>query len=178
MAVTSGTFNLVKITKVEYGDADLTAGVAPTPLATMGTIKSGKLNLDFPEQGTTAEYSEQTQQPYRIRRSPVMNKASFELVTSLMSEVQKFLGGTLTETATPSTLEIGGSTTIANKYLVITGLNTAGKALTVTLHNAFITTSWSGAMGADQETVGLTVNANLLEDASADKLVATITAAF
>ena len=178
MAVTSGTFNLVKITSVEYGDADLTAGVAPTPLATMGTIKSGKLNLDFPEQGTTAEYSEQTQQPYRIRRSPVMNKASFELVTSLMSEVQKFLGGTLTETATPSTLKIGGSTTIANKYLVITGLNTAGKALTVTLHNAFITTSWSGAMGEDQETVGLTVSANLLEDASADKLVATITAAF
>jgi len=178
MAVTSGTFNLVKITKVEYGDADLTAGAAPTPLATMGTIKSGKLNLDFPEQGTTAEYSEQTQQPYRIRRSPVMNKASFELVTSLMSEVQKFLGGVLTETATPSTLKIGGSTTIANKYLVITGLNTAGKALTVTLHNAFITTSWSGAMGEDQETVGLTVNANLLEDASADKLVATITAAF
>jgi len=178
MAVTSGTFNLVKITKVEYGDADLTAGVAPTPLATMGTIKSGKLNLDFPEQGTTAEYSEQTQQPYRIRRSPVMNKASFELVTSLMSEVQKFLGGVLTETATPSTLKIGGSTTIANKYLVITGLNTAGKALTVTLHNAFITTSWSGAMGEDQETVGLTVSANLLEDASADKLVATITAAF
>lgn len=177
MAVTSGTFNLVKITSVEYGDANLTDGTAPT-LATMGTIKSGKMNLDFPEQSTTAEYSEQTQQPYRIRRSPTMNKASFELVTSTMTEIQKFLGGTLTETVTPSTLEIGGSTTIANKYLKVTGLNTAGKAFIVILHNAFITTSWSGAMGADQETVGLTVMANLLEDASADKLVATITAAF
>lgn len=177
MAVTSGTFNLVKITKVEYGDADLSAGVAPV-LTEIGTIKEGKLNIDFPEASITAEYSEQTQQAYRIRKSPVMNKATFELVTSTMEEVQKFIGGTLTEATTPSTLVIGGSESIANKYMKITGLNTAGKAFIVILHNAFITTSWSGAMGANQETVGLTVSANLLEDASADKTVVTISAAF
>lgn len=178
MAVTSGTFNLVAISKVEYGDADLVAGVAPTPLTTMGTIKSGKLSIEFPEQSTTAEYSEQTQQVYRVRRAPVMNKAVFELVGSTMKEIHQFMGGTLTETASPSTLKITGNNPIANKYLVITGLNTVGEAFTVTLHNAFITTSWSGAMGSDTETVGLTVTANLLEDASADKLVATITAAY
>ena len=56
-AVTSGTFNLVKITKVEYGEADLSAGATPGSLFTMGTIKSGKLNLDFPN----------SQQPPNIR---------------------------------------------------------------------------------------------------------------
>ena len=45
----SGTFNLVKITKVEYGDADLVSGAVPTPLTTLGTIKEGKLTIDFPE---------------------------------------------------------------------------------------------------------------------------------
>ena len=178
MAITSGTFNLVKITSVEYGDADLSAGVAPTPLTTMGTIASGKLNIDFPEATTTPEYSEQTQEVWRMRQSPIMRKASFALVASTMLEASKFLGGTLTETATPSTLVIGGNTSVLNKYIKITGLNSAGKAKTVILHNAFITASWSGAMGADQETVPLTVTAYCLQDASANKNVVTITAAF
>ena len=177
MAITSGTFNLVKITKVEYGDAT-SDGNAPTPLATMGTIKSGKLNIDFPEPGTTPEYSEQTQNPYRIRRSPVMNTATMEIVTSLFSEAVKFLGGTLTEAATPSTLVLKSVNTIPNKYVLVTGENTNGKVVTVILHNCYVTSSWTGSMGADQETVGINVKFNLLQDASADLKVATITAAF
>ena len=91
MAATSGTFNLVEITKVEYGDADLVAGVVPSSLKTIGDIKEGQMNLDFPEASTTPEYSEQTQQPYRVRKAPVMRTATLELVTSLMTEVKDFL---------------------------------------------------------------------------------------
>lgn len=181
MAATSGTFNLVEITKVEYGDADLVAGVVPVSLKTIGDIKEGQMNLDFPEASTTAEYSEQTQQPYRIRKAPVMRTATIELVTSLMTEVKDFLPGTFTAGSTgttPDKLAIKSSGSIANKYVKVTGKNTVGQVVTVELLNAFVTNSWSGAMGANQETRGLMVKFNLLQDASANKEEVIISAAF
>ena len=39
-AVTSGTFNLVKITKVEYGEADLSDGTTPSSLG----LQSNQVN--------------------------------------------------------------------------------------------------------------------------------------
>ena len=181
MAATSGTFNLVKITSVAYGDADLVAGVVPTPLTTLGTIKEGKFNIDFPEPSPTAEYSEQTQQPYRIRKGLTMKKASMEIVTSLGTEIAGLCGWALTAgTAgtTPDTLSIGSNAQATNKYVLVTGLNTQGKAFTVALLNCFVTPVWSGAMGANQETVGVIINFNLLQSAATGNYEAVITAAF
>lgn len=181
MAATSGTFNLVSVTKVEYADADLVAGVVPGSLTTLGTIKEGKFNMDFPEPSPTAEYSEQTQQPYRIRKGLTMKKASMEIVTSLSPEIVSLCGWALTAGAvgvTPDTLSIGSSAQATNKYVKITGLNTQGKAMTVALLNCFVTPAWSGTMGANQETVGVTLNFNLLQSAAANNYEAVITAAF
>lgn len=181
MAQTSGIFNLVELTKVEYADADLVAGTVPGAFSTIGTIKEGQLNLDFPEASTTPEYSEQTQQPYRIRIAPVMNKAMVQLVTSEVAEVAKFMGGTFaagTTGTTPSTLKLSGTNKAANKYVKITGKNTQGKEMVVTIPNGFVTASWSGAMGANQETVGLTVSFNMLQDVTATPTVCIISSAW
>ena len=181
MAATSGTFNLVKITKVEYADADLVAGTVPTPLTTLGTIKEGKFNIDFPENSPTAEYSEQTQQPYRIRKGLAMKKASMEIVTSLSTEIASLCGWTLTAGtagSAPDKLSIGSNAQATNKYVLITGVNTMGKAVTVALLNCFVTPVWSGTMGANQETVGVIINFNLLQSAATGNYEVEITEAF
>lgn len=181
MAATSGTFNLVKITKVEYGDADLVSGAVPSSLTTLGTIKEGKLTIDFPENSPTAEYSEQTQQPYRVRKGLAMKKATMEIVTSLGTEIAALCGWSLAAGSvgsTPDTLSIGSNAQATNKYVLITGTNTNGKAFTVALLNCFVTPIWSGAMGANQETVGVTINFNLLQSAASGNYEAVITAAF
>ena len=118
MAATSGMFNLVSVTKVEFADADLVAGVVPTPLTTISTIKEGKFNLDFPENSPTAEYSEQTQQPYRIRKGLAMKKAVLEIVTARCTEIASLTGWALTAGtagSTPDTLKIGSAAQATNK---------------------------------------------------------------
>lgn len=181
MAATSGTFNLAKITKVEYADADLVAGVVPSVFTSFGTIEDGKFNMDFPEPSVTADYSEQTQQVWNVRFGNVMNTATLVLPESLMTAVALFTGGTLTAgTAgtTPDVLELAPSGTVANKYIKVTGLNTMGKAFIVSIKNAMVTWSWSGAMGANQAVVGLTLKFYMLQDAATPQKFCSISSAF
>lgn len=165
--------NLVKINEVKIADADLSAGVMPTVFTTLGDIKEGNCNIDFPEKSTTAEYSEQTQQPYRFRDSTVINKISLELVTEDAETLSSitgydYSGGKMT---------IVGNPKAKNKYVVISGENIDGDVVTVSAYNAHVTSSWSGNMGANQETVGWSVTFSMLQDASDAKALGDITVA-
>ena len=65
---------------------------------------------------------------------------------------------------TPDKIKLGRSEAV-NKYIKITGENIEGKTVTLELLNAMPVSSWSGAMGEQSETVGVTVNFYLLQSA-------------
>lgn len=174
MAVTSGTFNLVELTKVEYADVDLSSATLPTVLKTLlpSEIKEGTFNIDFPEPSVTVDYTEDGES-HNARRSPVTRKASLGLVKALMSTVADFMEGTFTAgTAgtTPDSLSCDGTERIANKYVKITGINTEGENVTVELFNARVATSWSGNMGKNQEAVALNVSFYILKNSGYGKI--------
>jgi len=73
-------------------------------------------------------------------------------------------------------LTIGGTSSPTHKYLVITGENSDGLEMVVTCPNTFVTYSWTGTMGANQELVGWMFTFNMLEDKSAEKVVCSIKA--
>lgn len=181
MAVTSGVFNLVEITELSYADADLVEGNIPTQLTSLtGLIKDGTLSPDFPEPSITSEYDEINQSAYRVRVGQVQNKVAIQLVTSRASEIYKFWGKALvagTADTTPDKFTIGKSAA-KNQYVKVTGKNTEGKVVTMELLNAKPVGSWSGAMGANQETVGVTVNFYLLQSADGSGDEAYISPAF
>ena len=168
MAATSGQVNIVKIDSISYADADLVAGVIPTTLTSLtGLIKDGTVNPDFPEPSVTSEYDEVNQSVYRVRRGTVQNEVSIQLVTSRASELIKFWGKALvagTAGTTPDKIKLGRSAAV-NKYVKITGENIEGEDVTLELLNAMPVSSWSGAMGEQSETVGVTVNFYLLQSA-------------
>jgi len=164
------SINLVKITKVEFADADLTAGVVPEVLKTVEDIKDGTLNLDFPEATVTPTYGEQTQQVIYTRKAPVMNTAKMEIALPVGANLADLTGNAFAT----DTLTIGGTSTAKNQYLVVTGLNTEGLVTTITCPNTFTTYSWSGAMGANQELVGWMLTFSMLQDKTAGKVVCAI----
>jgi len=181
MAATSGQFNLVEITGLSYADADLVAGVIPTTLTSLsGLIKDGTVNTDFPEPSVTTEYDEINQSAYRVRLGQVQNKVSIQLVTSRAVEIANFWGKAFvagTAGTTPDKLTVGKSAAV-NKYVKITGKNNEGQIITIELLNARPVSSWSGNMGANQETVGVTVNFYLLQSADGSGAEAYINPAF
>lgn len=168
MAATSGQVNIVKITDISYADADLVAGVIPVELTSLtGLIKNGTVNPDFPEPSVTSEYDEINQATYRATKGTVQNKVSIQLVTSRASELIHFWGKALvagTAGTTPDKIKLGRSSA-TNKYVKITGKNIEGQTVTLELLNAMPVSSWSGAMGEQSETVGITVNFYLLQSA-------------
>ena len=119
MAATSGTFNLVEITKVEYADVDTTSATLPTPLKELGAdeILDGNFTLDIPEASVTTEYTEDGE-AFRAREAPVQRTASVGLANALTSAVADFLPGTFTAgTAgtTPDSISFDGKGSVANK---------------------------------------------------------------
>jgi len=164
--------NLVKIKKVEYADADLVAGVAPTVFTETSAIKDGAFTLNLPEATSTPTYGEQTQQVIYVRKAPVLNTATMELATEPGASLASLSGNTFDT----DTLTIGGTSSPTHKYLVITGENSDGLEMVVTCPNTFVTYSWTGTMGANQELVGWMFTFNMLEDKSAEKVVCSIKA--
>ena len=163
MAATSGTFNLVEITKVEYADVDTTSATLPTPLKELGAgeILDGNFTLDIPEASVTTEYTEDGE-AFRAREAPVQRTASVGLANALTSAVADFLPGTFTAgttvtTPTPDILDFDGTGIVANKYIKVSGKNTEGKLVSVELYNARVTHAWTGAMGKNQDTKPLMV---------------------
>jgi hypothetical protein len=182
MANTSGQFNLVEVTGFAFADADLVAGVIPTsPVSLAGLIKDGTVNVDFPAPSITSEYDEINQSVYRVRVGQVQNKVTVQLVTSRAAEIYKFWGKSLTAgTAgtTPDKLEISGKSAAVNKYVKITGKNIEGKVVTLELLNAKPVSSWSGNMGTNQDTIGLSVVFYLIQSADGSGDQAIISPAF
>ena len=161
MAATSGTFNLVEITKVEYADVDTTSATLPTPLKELGAdeILDGNFTLDIPEVSVTTEYTEDGE-AFRAREAPVQRTASIGLANALMSAIANFLPGTFaagTAGTTPDSISFDGTGSVANKYIKVTGKNTEGEVVTVELYNARVTHAWTGAMGKNQDTKPLMV---------------------
>ena len=174
-------FNMVSVSNIQYADATAD-GTAPASLKSLNVVEEGKFNPDFPEPSTTPSINELTQQPYRIRRAPVTNKISVDLPQVGMDSLKDFMSGTFTAGAagtTPDTFALSGSDSDpVNKYVLITGLNNRGKVVTCICHNCLVTSSWTGAVGANQTTVPLQVVFTLLEDNSADRKLVTFGGAF
>ena len=168
MAATSGTLNLVEVTKVEYADIEADAATVPTTLTSFGSdeIKDGTFMLDIPEESVTMHRTED-QEVYHAYSTPSDKKATMGLVMSNLAKVAPLIGGTLTAgTAgtTPDKIKLGRSSAV-NKYIKITGENIEGEDVTLELLNAMPVSSWSGPMGEQSETVGIAVNFYLLQSA-------------
>lgn len=179
------SISLVRISKVEYADANLLTGAVPTTLTEVGDIKDGQFALDFPEAGSTPTYSEQTQSVIYVRKAPVLNTCKLQLLTETGASLAALTGNTLTTVAAAAgiqgseTLKIDGTPYSKNKYLVVTGENIEHQVVSVTCPNAFVTYSWTGTMGANQDPVGWAFTFNMLQDVDAEKgvcYIKTITA--
>ena len=106
MAATSGTLNLVEVTKVEYADIEADATTVPTTLVSFGSdeIKDGTFMLDIPEESVTMHRTED-QEVYHAYSTPSDKKATMGLVMSNLAKVAPLIGGTLTAgtaTTTPT----------------------------------------------------------------------------
>lgn len=174
MAATSGTLNLVEVTKVEYADIEADATTVPTTLVSFGSdeIKDGTFMLDIPEESVTMHRTED-QEVYHAYSTPSDKKATMGLVMSNLAKIAPLIGGTLTAgTAgtTPDDITFGG-TSKANKkkYVKVTGLNSEGEAVTVELYRAFVTFDWTGNMGKLQEPVALNVHFNIMRHKGLNK---------
>lgn len=174
MAATSGTLNLVEVTKVEYADIEADATAVPTTLVSFGSdeIKDGTFMLDIPEESVTMHRTED-QEVYHAYSTPSDKKATMGLVMSNLAKVAPLIGGTLTAgTAgtTPDDITFGGTpTTNKKKYVKVTGLNSEGEAVTVELYRAFVTFDWTGNMGKVQEPVALNVHFNVMKHKGLNK---------
>lgn len=174
MAATSGTLNLVEVTKVEYADIEADATEVPTTLVSFGSdeIKDGTFMLDIPEESVTMHRTED-QEVYHAYSTPSDKKATMGLVMSNLAKVAPLIGGTLTAgTAgtTPDDITFGGTpTTNKKKYVKVTGLNSEGEAVTVELYRAFVTFDWTGNMGKVQEPVALNVHFNVMKHKGLNK---------
>lgn len=174
MAATSGTLNLVEVTKVEYADIEADATTVPTTLTSFGSdeIKDGTFMLDIPEESVTMHRTED-QEVYHAYSTPSDKKATMGLVMSNLAKVAPLIGGTLTAgTAgtTPDDITFGGTpTTNKKKYVKVTGLNSEGEAVTVELYRAFVTFDWTGNMGKVQEPVALNVHFNVMKHKGLNK---------
>ncbi len=174
MAATSGTLNLVEVTKVEYADIEADATAVPTTLISFGSdeIKDGTFMLDIPEESVTMHRTED-QEVYHAYSTPSDKKATMGLVMSNLAKVAPLIGGTLTAgTAgtTPDDITFGGTpTTNKKKYVKVTGLNSEGEAVTVELYRAFVTFDWTGNMGKVQEPVALNVHFNVMKHKGLNK---------
>ena len=174
MAATSGTLNLVEVTKVEYADIEADAITVPTTLVSFGSdeIKDGTFMLDIPEESVTMHRTED-QEVYHAYSTPSDKKATMGLVMSNLAKVAPLIGGTLTAgTAgtTPDDITLGGTPTAnKKKYVKVTGLNSEGEAVTVELYRAFVTFDWTGNMGKVQEPVALNVHFNVMKHKGLNK---------
>ena len=174
MAATSGTLNLVEVTKVEYADIEADATTVPTTLVSFGSdeIKDGTFMLDIPEESVTMHRTED-QEVYHAYSTPSDKKATMGLVMSNLAKVAPLIGGTLTagtEGTTPDDITFGGTPTAnKKKYVKVTGLNSEGEAVTVELYRAFVTFDWTGNMGKVQEPVALNVHFNVMKHKGLNK---------
>ena len=169
---TVSTVNLVKVTAVKYGDANLLTGVVPSTLKEIGVIKSGTLNVDIPEATVKTEMDEITQAVYRASTEPVVMSGNMELPTLTSEQVAAFTGAVLvagTAGTTPDELTFSGQQNAANKYFVISGINTVGKKIDVIFPNAMISWSWSGALGQTTDTVPFKLKLTAMADATVKK---------
>ena len=80
MAATSGTLNLVEVTKVEYADIEADATAVPDTLVSFGSdeIKDGTFMLDIPEDSITMHRTED-QEVYHVYSTPSDKKAKWGL---------------------------------------------------------------------------------------------------
>ena len=174
MAATSGTLNLVEVTKVEYADIEADAATVPTTLISFGSdeIKDGTFMLDIPEESVTMHRTED-QEVYHAYSTPSDKKATMGLVMSNLAKVAPLIGGTLTAgTAgtTPDDITFGGTPTAnKKKYVKVTGLNSEGEAVTVELYRAFVTFDRTGNMGKVQAPVALDVHFNVMKHKGLNK---------
>ena len=174
MAATSGTLNLVEVTKVEYADIEADATTVPTTLVSFGSdeIKDGTFMLDIPEESVTMHRTED-QEVYHAYSTPSDKKATMGLVMSNLAKIAPLIGGTLTagtEGTTPDDITFGGTPTAnKKKYVKVTGINSEGEAVTVELYRAFVTFDWTGNMGKVQEPVPLNVHFNVMKHKGLNK---------
>jgi len=174
-------FNMVSVSNIQYADATAD-GLVPSSFKSLDVIAEGKFSPDFPMPSTTPEVNELTQQTFRERQAPVTNKITIDLPQVGMSSLSDFLGGKFTAGSagtTPDTfVRSGKDSNPTNKYVIITGLNNMGKIVTCTCYNCKVTSSWTGAVGANQATVPLQTVFTLMEDNSADRKLVTFGGAF
>ena len=166
MAGSNGFFNIAKITNISIAETVSTTNGIPTVLISLTSlIKDGSVNCDFPEPSITTEYDEINQAAYRIRSGAVQNKVSMDLVVANGVELSKFWGKAFTAGSTASDADkiTLGKSAATNKYVKVTGLNTAGKEVTLELLNAKPVTSWSGNLGENQETSGQKVTFYMMQ---------------
>lgn len=174
MAATSGTLNLVEVTKVEYADIEADAIAVPDTLVSFGSdeIKDGTFMLDIPEESVTMHRTED-QEVYHAYSTPSDKKATMGLVMSNLAKVAPLIGGTLTTgtaSTTPDDITFGGTPTAnKKKYVKVTGLNSEGESVTVELYRTFVTFDWSGNMGKVQEPVALNVHFNVMRHKGLNK---------
>ena len=176
MAATSGTLNLVEVTKVEYADIEADATAVPTTLVSFGSdeIKDGTFMLDIPEESVTMHRTED-QEVYHAYSTPSDKKATMGLVMSNLAKVAPLIGGTFTAgtadiTPTPDDITFGGTPTAnKKKYVKVTGLNSEGEEVSVELYRAFVTFDWTGNMGKVQEPVALNVHFNVMKHKGLNK---------
>ena len=160
MAATSGTFNFVKLTKIEYADVDTSLSTAPDTLTeiTAAEVLDGTFMLDIPEKSVTTQFNEDGEGVHSYG-TPVQKTASMGLANATLATASNFIDGTFTAgTAgtTPDSISYDG-TKAANKYVKVTGVNTEGQVVTVILYNARVTNAFTGAMGQGQALIPLTV---------------------
>ena len=174
MAATSGTLNLVEVTKVEYADIEADATAVPTTLVSFGSdeIKDGTFMLDIPEESVTMHRTED-QEVYHAYSTPSDKKATMGLVMSNLAKIAPLIGGTLTAGTAgtaPDEITFGGTPTAnKKKYVKVTGLNSEGEAVTVEIYRAFVTFDWTGNMGKVQEPVALNVHFNVMRHKGLNK---------
>jgi len=174
-------FNMVSVSNIQYADSTADGSV-PSSLKSLDVVAEGKFSPDFPMPSTTSEVNELTQQAFRERLAPVTNKITIDLPQVGMASLPDFMSGKFTAGAagtTPDTfVRSGKDSNPTNKYVIITGLNNMGKTVTCTCYNCKVTSSWTGAVGANQATVPLQIVFTLLEDNSADRKLVTFSGAF
>ncbi len=153
-------FNMVSISTFQFADAT-PDGSDPTTLIPIRIIEEGKFNPDFKPGTQTVEYDEKTQLPFRVRKGPDTWKINVSISKASLTEAAAFLGGD----ANANTFKVDSTSVSPNpKYLKITGYNLDGKLVTFICYKAFVATSWSGAVGANQATVPLAVEGTLVMD--------------
>ena len=158
----TGIFNMVSVSAIQFADATADGSI-PSTLDTVKIVAEGKFNPDFKAGSVTNETDELTQQVFRARRAPSTYAVKVDIPEVSVDQAAALLGGT----ANANELSVGATIVLpTNKYVVITGQNRLGKICTMKCYNCLVTTDWSGAVGANQATLALSVTLSLMLDNS------------